>query len=71
MAKTIKSSMAGTVWKMLVKPGDEFDIGDTVAILESMKMEINIEADDSGTVVEIVAAEGETVDEGAPLFSYS
>lgn len=71
MAKTIKSSMAGTVWKMLVKPGDVFDMGDTVAILESMKMEINIEADDSGTVVEIVATEGDTVDEGAPLFSYS
>ncbi|MFA5538714.1 MAG: acetyl-CoA carboxylase biotin carboxyl carrier protein subunit [Gemmobacter sp.] len=71
MAKTIKSSMAGTVWKMLVKPGDVFDLGDTVAILESMKMEINIEADDSGTVVEIIAAEGETVDDGAPLFSYS
>lgn len=71
MAKTIKSSMAGTVWKMLVKPGDVFDMGDSVAILESMKMEINIEADDSGTVIEIVAAEGDTVDEGAPLFSYS
>ncbi|WP_180899107.1 acetyl-CoA carboxylase biotin carboxyl carrier protein subunit [Martelella soudanensis] len=71
MAKTIDSIMAGNVWKILVKEGDSFDIGDTVAILESMKMEINIEADDAGTVDKLMVAEGDTVDEGTSLFSYS
>lgn len=71
MAKFINSIMAGTIWKMEVKQGDAFDLGDTVAILESMKMEIPVEADDSGTVQEVLVKEGDTVDEGTPLISFS
>ena len=71
MRKTINSIMAGNVWKILVKEGDSFDMGDTVVILESMKMEINIEGDDAGSVEKLLVAEGDTVDEGTPLFSYS
>lgn len=70
MAKTINSIMAGTVWKIQVKEGDTFDMGDVVAILESMKMEINIEADDMGTVEKLLVEEGQTVDDGTPLFSF-
>jgi biotin carboxyl carrier protein len=69
--KTIKSPMAGTVWKVTVKPGDVVDFGDTVAILESMKMEIPVEADSAGTVSRIAAAEGEVVDDGTVLVELS
>ena len=59
--------MAGTVWKVLVKPGDSVSMGDTIGILESMKMEIPIEADQAGTVSRIDAPEGTVVDDGAPV----
>lgn len=70
MAKNITSTMAGTIWKLEVKAGDTFDLGDVIAILESMKMEIPIEADDSGTVEKLLVEEGQAVDEGTPIFSY-
>ena len=62
--------MAGTVFKIEVKEGDTFDFGDVVAVLESMKMEINIEADSEGKVSKILVKEGDTVDSGTPLLSY-
>ncbi|MEI5682625.1 biotin/lipoyl-binding carrier protein [Mesorhizobium sp. CCNWLW179-1] len=71
MAKFISSTMAGTIWKLELKEGDAFDLGDTVAILESMKMEIPVEADDSGTVKELLVKEGDTVDEGTHIISFS
>ena len=69
--KSIKSPMAGTVWKIVKVVGDTVDYGDTVAILESMKMEIPVEADSAGTIVRILVAEGEVVDDGVPLFELS
>jgi acetyl-CoA carboxylase biotin carboxyl carrier protein len=65
--KSIKSPMAGTVWKIEKAVGDVVDYGDTVLILESMKMEISVEADSAGTIVRFLVAEGEVVDEGVPL----
>ena len=65
--KSIKSPMAGTIWKIVKAVGDDVDYGDTVLILESMKMEIPVEADSSGIVQKILVAEGEVVDEGVPL----
>lgn len=65
--KSIKSPMAGTVWKIVKAVGDTVDYGDTVAILESMKMEIPIEADSAGTIKRILVAEGDVVDDGVPL----
>lgn len=70
MIREIHTSMAGTMWKILVKSGDAFALGDTVAILESMKMEIPIEADASGTVNVIMLKEGDVVDEGVAIFTY-
>lgn len=67
---TIDAVMAGTVFKIEVKVGDSIDFGDTVAILESMKMEIPIEADGAGVVQEILVDEGATVDAGTPILSY-
>jgi len=69
--KSIKSPMAGTVWKIVKVVGDTVDYGDTVAILESMKMEIPVEADSAGTITRIVAAEGDVVDDGAVLVELS
>ena len=61
MATQIQAHITGTVWKIEVKVGDSVKEGDTVVILESMKMEMPVEAEDSGTVKEI------SVEEGAPL----
>lgn len=71
MIYEVQASMAGTIWKILVQPGDTFSMGDTVAILESMKMEIPIEAEGSGTVGTILLKEGDVVDEGVAIFSYT
>ncbi|MBX3592515.1 MAG: acetyl-CoA carboxylase biotin carboxyl carrier protein subunit, partial [Burkholderiaceae bacterium] len=48
-------------------PGDSVDFGDTVAILESMKMEIPVESSHSGTIAEILVKEGDVVDEGTVI----
>lgn len=69
MAKIIKAHITGTVWKIEVKVGDQVDEGTTVAILESMKMEMPVEAEDSGTVKEISVKEGDPVKEGQPLMT--
>jgi acetyl-CoA carboxylase biotin carboxyl carrier protein len=63
----IEAHITGTVWKIEVQVGDEVSEGDTVAILESMKMEMPVEAEDEGTVKEIVVAEGQAVSEGDTL----
>ncbi|MGI6853687.1 acetyl-CoA carboxylase biotin carboxyl carrier protein subunit [Mesorhizobium sp. 1B3] len=70
MANTIDAVMAGTLFKIEVNVGDTIDFGDVVAILESMKMEIPIEADGAGVVEKILVQEGDTVDAGTPLLSY-
>jgi acetyl-CoA carboxylase biotin carboxyl carrier protein len=60
----VVASMAGSVWKILVKPGDKVEEGQDVAILESMKMEIPIAAEFDGTVKEVKVNEGDFVNEG-------
>jgi acetyl-CoA carboxylase biotin carboxyl carrier protein len=60
----VLASMAGNVWKVLVKPGDTVEEGQDVVILESMKMEIPISADFGGTVKEVRCDEGSFVNEG-------
>jgi acetyl-CoA carboxylase biotin carboxyl carrier protein len=56
-----------SVCKIEVAVGDEITEGDVLVIMECMKMEIPVEADVDGKVVEIVCAEGEPVDEGRVL----
>ena len=63
----IPAHITGTVWKIEVAVGDQVDLDDTVVILESMKMEMPVEAEDSGTVSEIRCAEGQSVSEGDVL----
>lgn len=60
----VRASMAGSVWKIIVKPGDSVESGQDIVILESMKMEIPIGAEISGTVSEIKVNEGDFVNEG-------
>ncbi len=64
MMGEIVASMAGNVWKVLVKVGDQVEEGQDVVILESMKMEIPIAAEAGGTVKEVKVNEGEFVNEG-------
>jgi acetyl-CoA carboxylase biotin carboxyl carrier protein len=55
------------VWKVEVAVGDTVEEGDTVVILESMKMEMPVEAEDEGTVKEVLCKEGQAVNEGDAL----
>ena len=63
----IEAEIAGNVWKIEKAVGDRVKEEDVLLILESMKMEIPVEAPCSGTVTEFRVSEGETVDEGAVL----
>ena len=64
---TVEAHITGTVWKIECAVGDKIEEGDTVAILESMKMEMPVEAEDAGTVTEILCEEGQAVNEGDTL----
>jgi acetyl-CoA/propionyl-CoA carboxylase biotin carboxyl carrier protein len=56
--------MQGTIVKIMVEVGDEVEAGQSVIVLEAMKMENNVNADKSGTVIEIKVAPGDTVGGG-------
>jgi acetyl-CoA carboxylase biotin carboxyl carrier protein len=60
----IKSEITGTVWQLRTKPGDRVESGDTLLVIESMKMEIPVITEDSGTVKEILVKEKDPVAEG-------
>ena len=64
MATEVRAHITGTVWKILVKPGDEVVAEQTLVILESMKMEMPVEAPEAGRVASVGVAEGASVDEG-------
>jgi acetyl-CoA carboxylase biotin carboxyl carrier protein len=59
----VRAEMVANVWKVLVSEGDHVDDGDTLVILESMKMEIPVLAEESGTVTKLHVAEGDVVQE--------
>ena len=63
----IKTEIQAVIWKINVGVGQKVDIGDTVVILESMKMEIPIESEFSGIVKEILINEGDQVNEDQEL----
>ena len=64
MATNVVAHITGTVWKIEVKQGEEVSEGQTCVILESMKMEMPVEAPEAGKVSEILCAEGQAVNEG-------
>ena len=57
----VKATMAGTIWKILIQEGQQVSVGEEVIVLESMKMEIPIEAEESGIVKKVYVAEGDFV----------
>lgn len=61
------SPITGSVWKLTVKPGDKVSEGDVIAILETMKIEIPIEAEESGNITEIRVNEGDLIQNGQTL----
>ena len=60
----VLAEMVANVWKVLAARGDAVAVGDTLVILESMKMEIPVESPVSGTVMEMRVHEGGVVQEG-------
>ncbi|WP_442599396.1 acetyl-CoA carboxylase biotin carboxyl carrier protein subunit [Neobacillus sp. D3-1R] len=65
--KEITASMAGTVFNILISQGEEIQLGQQVLVLESMKMEIPVESQFSGKVVELKVNIGDFVNEGDVL----
>ncbi len=63
----VVSELNGTVWKIEVAPGDRVSEGDTLIILESMKMEIPVMAPKDGVVKQILVKEEQAVTEGEAL----
>lgn len=60
----VESEIAGKVWKIEAQKGESLEEDDAILILESMKMEIPVDAPADGTVLEILVGEGDPVKEG-------
>jgi acetyl-CoA carboxylase biotin carboxyl carrier protein len=64
VSEEVLAEMVANVWKLVASEGDEISEGDTLCILESMKMEIPVEATASGKVAKMNVVEGGVVQEG-------
>jgi len=64
MAEEIRAEMVANVWKIVVAQGDLVEDGDTLVILESMKMEIPVLTESAGTVTQLAVSEGDVIQEG-------
>lgn len=64
MSDEIRAEMVANVWKVVAATGDPVAEGDTLVILESMKMEIPVVAESDGTVSRLAVNEGDVVQEG-------
>ena len=62
--KPVATGTAGKVWKVVQKAGAQVKRGDSIVILEAMKMEIPVVAPEDGTIGEILVAEGQAVESG-------
>jgi acetyl-CoA carboxylase biotin carboxyl carrier protein len=60
----VRAEMVANVWKVVASAGDTVADGDTLVILESMKMEIPVLAEGGGTLASLAVAEGDVVQEG-------
>jgi acetyl-CoA carboxylase biotin carboxyl carrier protein len=69
MATSVTAHITGTVWKVEVKVGDVVAVGQSCVIIESMKMEMPVEAPIAGKVVTIACKEGQAVSEGDVLLT--
>ncbi|HAQ22208.1 MAG TPA: acetyl-CoA carboxylase biotin carboxyl carrier protein subunit [Acidimicrobiaceae bacterium] len=57
----LESPVTGVVWRVATVPGDRVSAGDTVIVVESMKMEIPVEACADGTITQLLVNEGDSV----------
>jgi acetyl-CoA carboxylase biotin carboxyl carrier protein len=64
VAEEVRAELVANVWKIVVTEGQQVADGDTLVILESMKMEIPVVAETAGVVRELKVAEGDVVQEG-------
>lgn len=64
VAEDVRAEMVANVWKVVVAQGDRVAAGDTLVILESMKMEIPVMAESAGVVSVLAVEEGDVVQEG-------
>ena len=64
MSEEVVAEMVANVWKVVVSVGQEVEEGDTICLLESMKMEIPVEATAAGKVSKLNVSEGGVVQEG-------
>jgi acetyl-CoA carboxylase biotin carboxyl carrier protein len=60
----VRAEMVANVWKVVAAEGETVADGDTLVILESMKMEIPVLAENAGTLTRLAVAEGDVVQEG-------
>jgi biotin carboxyl carrier protein len=60
----VRAEMVANVWKVVAAEGDQIEDGDTLVILESMKMEIPVLAEEAGTLTKLHVAEGDVIQEG-------
>lgn len=67
----VEAIVSGKVWKIEKQVGEAVEAGEPIMILESMKMEIPVEAPASGRVASLAVAEGDTVTEGQPVATLS
>jgi acetyl-CoA carboxylase biotin carboxyl carrier protein len=67
MVTQVRAHITGTIWKIEVSPGDAVVEGQTLVIIESMKMEMPVESPSAGRVSVVLAKEGAAVEEGAVL----
>ncbi len=68
-AEDVNAPLSGTIWKVLVSPNQQINEGDTLIVLEAMKMETEIKAARSGTVANVSVKEGDSVTVGQALLS--
>jgi len=62
-----RAEIVANVWKIVAREGDQVGVGDVLAVLETMKMEIPVYAEASGYVSKILVEVGQIVQEGEPL----
>jgi urea carboxylase len=65
--EVVASQVAGGVWSVMVQPGDEVAAGDTLVVVESMKMEVSVQAPCAGRIARLLCTDGQPVGAGQPL----
>jgi len=68
-ADLIEAPFGGSVWKLMVAPGDTVEAGDVIAVIEAMKMECPFESPASGTIAALYMQERQSLQPGAPMLA--